>query len=79
MVIQWGFILVFVQRLLPAFVVLLARLALDTSLFAQRGSLPPVRAGDQVEYKWFSNWNPAEVVDSHESGHATLRDTTDAS
>lgn len=42
---------------------------------AQRGKLPPVRAGDQVEYKWGSSWSPAEVVEYHETGHATLRYT----
>ncbi len=47
-------------------------LAGDKPLCAQRRSLPPVRVGDQVEYKWLSSWHPAEVVEYHESGHATL-------
>ena len=62
-------------RMLSVGIAVVVVLALDVSLFAQRGNLPPVRAGDQVEYKWFSSWNPAEVVEYHETGYATLRYT----
>jgi SLA1 homology domain 1, SHD1/Agenet domain len=65
----------FVRQSLSACMVVLALLVQDATLFAQKPNLPPVRAGDQVEYQWLGSWSPAEVVEYYETGHAALRYT----
>ena len=62
-------------RLAPTWLAICVLLIQTSSAYAQRGKLPPVRAGDQVEYKWGSSWSPAEVVEYHETGHVTVRYT----
>lgn len=47
-------------------------LLFSVDLFAQRfDSIDPVRPGDKVEYKWFSDWKPATVL-SYADGVATV-------
>ncbi|QDT06216.1 hypothetical protein K227x_46240 [Rubripirellula lacrimiformis] len=51
---------------------LLLSILIVPDAIAQRKVIDPVRPGDKVEYKYFSDWNPAEVVD-YANGVALLK------